>query len=81
MVDRDLLESAKSGKKRSGRRFLIAHLEGKRITRTQAVKAKCYDCDGMGEAGLCDLVECPLLPFSPFKLKAKKIKDAKGRVE
>jgi hypothetical protein len=62
----DTLESAKSGRKRMGRTFLIKHLEGKRLTQQQIIRAKCYECDGMGETGKCDLKECPLYPVSSF---------------
>ena len=62
----DLLESAKSGKRRDGQVVLIKHLEGRRLTRSQAIRAKCYDCDGMGDSGVCGLVECSLYPFSPY---------------
>ena len=62
----DILESAKSGRRKMGRTFLIRHLEGERLTQQQAIRAKCYDCDGMGETGECDLKECPLYPYSPF---------------
>jgi hypothetical protein len=64
----DILESAKSGRRKMGRTFLIRHLEGKRLTQQQAIRAKCYDCDGMGETGECDLKECPLYSYSPFAL-------------
>ena len=62
----DILESAKSGNRKAGQAFLIKHLEGKRLTKQQAIRAKCYDCDGMGESGECDLRECPLYPYSSF---------------
>jgi len=39
---KDLLRSAKKGKLRAGRKELIKHLEGGKITRMQAMKAKCY---------------------------------------
>jgi len=64
----DLLESAKSGPRRSGRKWLIAHLEGHKITRNQAIQGKCYDCDGMGDSGECCIETCTLYPFSPFKM-------------
>ena len=60
----DILESAKSNRKRMGRKFLIKHLEGKRLTKQQAIRAKCYECDGIGEYGECSLSECPLYPYS-----------------
>ena len=67
IIDKDLLESAKSGPRRAGRKELIKYLEGGKISRPGAVKAKCFDCLGMGETGKCDSKECSLYPFSPFK--------------
>jgi hypothetical protein len=64
----DLLASAKSGTSRKGRTFLINYLEGKRLTQRQAIAAKCYDCDGMGETGKCDIVSCSIYPYSPYKV-------------
>ena len=63
----DLLESAKSGKRRQGQLQLIKYLNGGSLTRQQAIKAKCYDCDGMGDTGECALKDCPLHPHSHFK--------------
>ena len=62
----DILESAKSGNRKAGQAFLIKHLEGKRLTPQQAVKAR---CQGMGENNECDLKECSLYPYSPFALR------------
>lgn len=68
----DLLKSAKGGKLRKGQKNLINYLQGQRLTRNQAIQAKCYDCDGMGESGICDLDECSLYPYSPFRPKSHK---------
>jgi hypothetical protein len=65
----EMLCSAKNGTKRKGKSELIAHLSGKKITRNQSIKAKCYDCNGMGEIGECNISECPLLPYSPYRIK------------
>ena len=67
--DVELLRSAKSGPRRAGRKELITYLEGGKISRPGAVKAKCYDCLGMGELGECDSEECSLYPFSPYKTR------------
>jgi len=75
--DERLLKSAKSGKARAGKRELIKYLEGGKITRSQAVKAHCYDCSGMGESGDCDMQGCPLLPFSPFNTLKRELLRAK----
>lgn len=40
--DKELLESAKAGPLRRGKRWLIKHLEGGKISRAQGVEAKCY---------------------------------------
>jgi len=65
----ELLRSARGGTMRQGKQDLIKHLEGKRISWGKAIKAKCYDCNGMGELNTCDIVTCPLYPFSPYRKK------------
>ena len=67
-----MIDSAKKAPKRAGKRELIKHLEGGKITRSQGVRAKCFDCNGMGESNKCDIVTCPLYPFSPYRQKAAK---------
>jgi hypothetical protein len=64
----NLLASARSGKRKKGKSELIKHLTGGRLTRNQAIKAKCYDYNGMGESDECDLKGCSLLPYSPFRI-------------
>ena len=67
VIDEELLASAKSGKKKSGRGDLVKYLQGKRLTQRQAIRAKCYDCNGMGEETYCDIEGCSLLPYSPYR--------------
>lgn len=67
MIDKELLKSAKSGKGRAGKVDLIKHLSGERLTQRKAIRAKCYDCNGMGESGDCDVTGCSLLPYSPYR--------------
>jgi hypothetical protein len=69
IIDDVLLKSARSGKCRAGKNNLIKHLTGIRITRNQAISAKCYDCNGMGESIKCDMQECSLWPYSPYRDK------------
>lgn len=66
----DLLKSAKGGKLRKGQKNLINYLQGQRLTRNQAIQAKCYDCDGMGDSGVCEVERCSLYPYSPFRSKS-----------
>lgn len=70
--DNKLLKSAKTGTRRAGRKDLIEYLSGKRLTRHKAIQAKCYDCDGMGESGLCDIDTCSLFPYSPYSSPQEK---------
>ena len=70
--DERLLASAKRGTRRVGKDQLIKWLEGKKLGWGQAIKAKCYDCSGMGEDPICLMESCPLLPFSPYREKGKK---------
>ena len=67
----------------SGRKHLIAHMEGKRLSFKQAILAKCYECmngfiDGKQD---CRIFDCPLYPFMPFSSRkpAKKPTDPTRR--
>ena len=66
-----MLQSARNGKQRAGKTNLINYLMGKRITRGQAIRAKCYDCNGMGKSNECDIKECSLFPYSPYSIKER----------
>lgn len=66
ILDKDMYDSVKSGHKKVGKVALMKHLEGVRLTQREAIQAKCYDCDGMGETGECDIVACALYPYSPY---------------
>lgn len=68
-MNEEMIKSAESGPHRRGKNELLKHLRGEKITRTQAVKAKCYDCNGMGELNECHITDCPLLPYSPYRSK------------
>jgi hypothetical protein len=59
-VTKEYVSNVRKGFKRRGKMNLLRWLDGKRITRQQAIVAKCYDCNGMGEATECDVVTCPL---------------------
>ena len=66
------IKMVSNGKQRRGKTFLLNHLKGVRLTQRQAIGAKCYECDGMGETGKCSIETCALLPFSQFKVKLDK---------
>ena len=75
-MNNEILKNAKSGKRVAGRKECVKYLEGGRLTRQQAIKAKCYDCNGWGESRECDIGSCSLFPYSPYNSsgsgKAKK---------
>lgn len=62
----DRLKHALNGTSRSGKSQLIKHLKGLRITRSGAISAKCYDCNGLGEQDVCEDKYCPLFGYSPY---------------
>lgn len=62
-------KEVKSWKQAKGKKELIKHLEGKRLPRGQAIKAKCYDCmtgyDDKKED--CDVPTCLLYEYMPYR--------------
>jgi len=67
-----ILQNAKDGKRRAGKWELIRYLQGGRLTPAQAIRAKCYDCCGMGEVSECGLNACSLFPRCPYRHAGKK---------
>ena len=57
-----------------GRQDLIAHLEGKPLCASKALKAKCYDCMGFFADGRidCAMPDCPLYPFMIYNPNKSK---------
>jgi hypothetical protein len=52
-----------------GKTALLKHFNGERLTRAQAIKAKCCDCMGYNTDGRmdCRMPHCSLYPFRPYK--------------
>jgi len=52
-----------------GRKELIKHLEGGRLTVRQAMLAKCYDCMGFYGDGKvdCQIPACPVYMYMPYR--------------
>ena len=67
------LEQIKSieehGKSAKGRTELIKHLGGGKLTRSQAMKAMCYDCMGYFSDGRedCGAKNCPMYDYRTYK--------------
>lgn len=59
----------KNGSFGKGRVDLLSHLNGNRITRNEAIRAKCYDCSGYHADGRvdCENNDCPLYPYMPYR--------------
>ena len=52
-----------------GTAMRLKHLHGKKLTRSQAIFAKCSDCmndyvDGRND---CGITTCPLYPWMPYR--------------
>lgn len=58
-----LINHAHAMPKKSGRADYIKHLEGKRITRDAAIRAKCFECVVGEDTEPCTIPTCPLTPF------------------
>jgi hypothetical protein len=63
------------GKTTKGKAEYLKFLTGFRVTRNQAIKAKCYECSGYyhdstdGVKGRdCKIPTCPLYPYMPFRV-------------
>ena len=66
------------GKRAQGRTELIKHYEEKPLIRSEAIKAKCYDCMAFYADGVisCEIPHCPLFPFNPYrKVEPSKVDD------
>ena len=62
MIDKDGLQAI-------GKANLLKHLDGGKLSRKEAMQAKCYDCMGYfidGRAD-CQIKYCPMFDFRPFK--------------
>ena len=63
-----------NGKLFRGRKELLMHLDGERLTQKQAIIAKCYDCMGYygDEDKDCGIEQCPLYQFMVYRSGEKR---------
>lgn len=64
-----------------GKRELLKHLYGERLTIRQMAIAKCYSCMGYysdGTGADCEIPECPLYPIMPYQKLGEKYVGKKG---
>lgn len=57
-------QNAHNLKQRQGKALYLRHLRNDLLTRSQAIAAKCFECNG--DADTCNVVTCSLLPYSQF---------------
>lgn len=58
-----VIEDVKKWPRHAGKNDYLNFLEGKRITRDQAIKAKCYSCICGEDTEPCNVHDCPLTLF------------------
>jgi hypothetical protein len=70
----DRIEDVKNAGKFRGRKEYLAYLQGKLISRTQAMYAQCFDCMGYYSDGAqdCEVPECPMYGYMPYRVKKVK---------
>jgi len=81
-ADQMLKDIEQNGIKAKGRKEMIAHLEGERLTPRQMILAKCYDCMGYYSDGRgvdCTVPACPLYPIMPYCIAGSKYKGKTSR--
>lgn len=70
----DRSETVENGMKARGKKELLNHLDGIRLSARQALAAKCYDCMGYFSDGKsdCQTPDCPLYPYMAYNPARKK---------
>jgi len=63
-----------------GRKELLNHLDGERLTIRQMALARCFDCMGYFADGKadCEIPDCPLYPLMSYR-KGEKYRSAPAR--
>ncbi len=72
MDNNDLIEMIKKeGLNAPGKKYLIKHLDGDKLSRSEAMGAKCYECLGYLADGKqdCKIPTCPMYDYRPYKDK------------
>jgi len=78
MKNKSLIDNIETyGKNGKDKDNLIKYLEGEKLSINQAVRAKCFDCNGFYADGKndCKVKRCPLYPWMPYgEVKKNRIK-------
>jgi len=71
----------KQGKTAKGKNEYLNYMEyGTRLSPKQAILANCYQCLGFYMDGKndCEIPDCPLYPFMPYRKDVEKVKRARS---
>lgn len=73
----------KDGMSARGKSEMVKYLNGKELTRGQAIKAKCYDCSGYyGDGKIdCKVTTCPLYQYMPYRDRSEDSQEQEGTEE
>jgi hypothetical protein len=66
---------AEHWKLRKGKNEYLKHLNDERLTRTEAMTAKCYECNAGyddDKPGDCNVPACPLHQYMPYRADRNK---------
>lgn len=67
------IRNVTSWPRRVGKAELLKHMTGERLTRDEAIRAKCFDCvcGGDDKPDRCTVIQCALTAYCPWNRKAK----------
>lgn len=76
-----LKRSAQGWPRRKGKKEYLDFLDGKPLTRQEAIAAMCFSCDPEGGEP-CRVTGCPLTLFNPRNINAakKRAKESEAKV-
>lgn len=57
------IKNVQAWPRRAGRAELLKHLRGERLTRAEAIKARCYECIQGEDPRPCTVVTCALTTY------------------
>jgi len=72
MTNSELIERVQAVKLKAGKAEYLKHLRGEPLTRAEAVRAHCFECQGyyQDRSGVaecdCKNVRCPLYGYMPY---------------
>ena len=58
--------------RKTGKIHYLRFLQGEKLTRAQAIQAKCYECVQGGDTRPCLVSTCPLISFCQWNSKVSK---------